>query len=158
MGRHRLTVAIRAFSHVGVCVSDLDRSLAFYCDGLGFREVGRLDVTGEATETLLQLEAVDLCAVFLERDGVRVELLAYRSPPHRGTGEPRPMNALGLTHLSLRVDDLGAAIDALERAGGRVLRATRIRNDELASEAVFVTDPDGTRIELVASRRDFVRS
>jgi len=146
-------MAIRRFSHVGVCVSDLERSLAFYRDGLGFQEVGRLDATGEATETLLQLEDVDLCAVFLERDGVRVELLAYRSPAHRGAGEPRPMNALGLTHLSLRVDDVGAAIDALERAGGRVLRATRVRNPELASAAVFITDPDGTRIELVESSR-----
>jgi catechol 2,3-dioxygenase-like lactoylglutathione lyase family enzyme len=144
-------MAIRRFSHVGVCVSDLDRSLAFYRDGLGFREVGRLDVAGDATETLLQVEDVDLCAVFLERDGVRLELLYYRSPAHRGAGEPRPMNALGLTHLSLRVDDLGALVDSLESAGARVLRATRVRNEELASDAIFVTDPDGTRIELVSS-------
>jgi glyoxylase I family protein len=144
-------MGIRRFSHVGVCVSDLDRSLAFYRDGLGFREVGRLDVAGDATETLLQVEDVDLCAVFLERDGVRLELLYYRSPAHRGAGEPRPMNALGLTHLSLRVDDLGALVDSLESAGARVLRATRVRNEELASDAIFVTDPDGTRIELVSS-------
>jgi len=146
-------MAIRRFSHVGVCVSDLERSLAFYRDGLGFREVGRLDAAGEPTETMLQLPDVDLTAVFLERDGVRIELLHYRTPGHRGSGEPRPMNALGLTHLSLRVDDLDATVAALEKAGARVLRATRVRNEELASDAVFVTDPDGARIELVASRR-----
>ena len=28
-----------SFSHVGICVSDLERSLRFYCEGLGF-EVG----------------------------------------------------------------------------------------------------------------------
>jgi catechol 2,3-dioxygenase-like lactoylglutathione lyase family enzyme len=144
-------MGIRRFSHVGVCVSDLDRSLAFYRDGLGFIAVGRLEAAGDATETLLQLEDVDLSAVFLERDGVRVELLHYRSPAHRGTGEPRPMNALGLTHLSLRVDDLGAIVEKLESAGARVLRATRVRNDAFAADAIFVTDPDGTRIELVQS-------
>ncbi|HVH18940.1 MAG TPA: VOC family protein [Myxococcota bacterium] len=142
---------ITRFSHVGICVSELERSLAFYRDALGFREVGRLDVVGEAPETLLRLQDVDLEAVFLERDGVRIELLHYRWPAHRGNGEPRPMNALGLTHLSLRVDDLGAVVDSLESAGARVLRATRVRNDALASDAIFVTDPDGTRIELVSS-------
>lgn len=135
---------IRNFSHVGLCVSDLDRSLAFYRDGLGFTEAGRLDVTGEAAETLLQIHDVDLCAVFLERDGLRIELLHYRHPSHRGSGEPRPMNALGLTHLSLRVDDLGATLATLEKNGARVLRASR------TDRAVFVVDPDGIRIELVA--------
>lgn len=144
-------MAIRRFSHIGICVSELERSLKFYRDALGFHEVGRLDVVGEAPETLLHLQDVDLEAVFLERDGVRIELLHFRWPAHRGTGEPRPMNALGLTHLSLRVDDLAIAIAALEAAGARVLHATRTWNEELASGAVFAVDPDGTRIELIAS-------
>jgi len=139
------------FSHVGICVSDLERSLAFYRDALGFRERTRLEVAGEVPETLLGLHPVDLQAVFLERDGVRVELLHYGSPGHRGSGAPRPMNALGLTHLSLAVADLDGALDALERAGAHVLRATRVHNPELGAQAIFVTDPDGTRIELVQS-------
>lgn len=144
-------MAIHRFSHVGICVADLDRSLAFYRDALGFREVRRLDVAGDAPETLLGLRDVDLRAVFLERDGTRIELLHFVSPGHRGSGEPRPMNALGLTHLSLRVDDLAATIAALEQAGVRVLHGTRTWNAELASGAVFAVDPDGTRIELIAS-------
>jgi catechol 2,3-dioxygenase-like lactoylglutathione lyase family enzyme len=143
-------VSIQRVSHVGVCVSSLERALPFWRDGLGFREVKRLDVAGDPAETLLGLHDLDLVAVFLERDGVRVELLNYAAPGHRGSGEPRPMNALGLTHLSLVVDDLDATLEALERAGGRVLRATRVRNEELGSDAIFVTDPDGTRVELVA--------
>lgn len=147
-------MAIRRVSHVGVCVAEVERSLAFYRDGLGFRERRRLEVSGEETETLLGVGGVDLVAVFLERDGVQLELLHYRSPGHRGAGEPRPMNALGLTHLSLAVDDLDAVVATLERAGARVLRATRVHNPELGANAIFVTDPDGTRIELVESRHD----
>jgi catechol 2,3-dioxygenase-like lactoylglutathione lyase family enzyme len=141
-------MTVLRFSHVGICVSDLERSLAFWRE-LGFREVKRLDVAGDASDTLLGLHDVDLRAVFLERDGVRIELLCYAAPGHRGVGEPRPMNALGLTHLSLRVDDLDATLAALEQAGGRVLHATRVFNEELACSAVFVTDPDGTRVELI---------
>ena len=139
-------MTVQRFSHVGLCVSDLDRSLAFYRDTLGFREVARIDASGEESETLLQIADVDLRALFLERDGVRIELLHYRTPGHRGSGEPRPMNALGLTHLSLRVDDLDATIAALEQAGAHVLRATR------TTRAAFVTDPDGIRLELIAAR------
>ena len=142
-------MTILAVSHVGVCVSDLPRAVAFWRDALGFREGKRLDLAGELVDTLLGLHDVDLRAVYLERDGLCIELLHYVAPGHRGAGEPRPMNALGFTHVSLRVDDLDAVLAAVEAAGGRVLRATRVRAPDGARGAVFVVDPDGTRIELV---------
>ena len=95
-------------SHIGICVSDWKRSLRFYHDVLGFRYVHELEVKGEPSDTLLRLEGVALRAIYLEREGVRIELLHYDAPGCTGDGEPRPMNQLGLTHLSLRVDDLDA--------------------------------------------------
>src|SRR5690606_28160646 len=142
-------MAILGVSHIGVCVSDLERALAFWRDALGFRECKRFDVAGEEAETLLAVRDLDLRVVCLERDGLRLELLHYAAPGHRGAGEPRPMNALGYTHLSLRVDDLEATLAAVEAAGGRVLRATRVREPVSGRGAVFVTDPDGARVELV---------
>jgi len=59
------------------------------------------------------------------------------------------MNALGLSHLSLRVDDLGALLTGLRDAGVRVLEQTRIADPGHGMAAAFVVDPDGTRIELV---------
>jgi|SRR5690606_25467117 len=136
-------------SHLGLCVSDLPRALAFWRDALGFREGKQLDVAGDLAETLLGLRDLDLRAVFLERDGLRLELLHFVSPGHRGAGEPRPMNALGYTHLSLRVEDFDATLAAVEAAGGRVLRGTLVRDPASGRGAVFVTDPDGARVELV---------
>jgi catechol 2,3-dioxygenase-like lactoylglutathione lyase family enzyme len=136
-------------SHVGICVSDLERALAFWRDALGFRESKRLDVFGDGAETLLGIPDLDLRVAVLEREELHIQLLHYASPGHRGTGEPRPMNALGITHLSLVVDDLEAAIAAVMASGGRVLRSTRLRIDDAGRAAIFVTDPDGTRIELV---------
>ena len=49
--------------HVGVCVRDLERSIRFYRDGLGFEEMGRLDTAGQPTATLLGIPDVDLNAV-----------------------------------------------------------------------------------------------
>jgi catechol 2,3-dioxygenase-like lactoylglutathione lyase family enzyme len=137
------------FSQVGICVSDWRRSLRFYHDVLGFRYVHELELKGEPSDTLLRLEGVALRAIYLEREGVRIELLHFDSPGCTGDGEPRPMNRLGLTHLALRVDDLDRMLGELAGAGVRVLRETRIEVPHARTKAVFITDPDGTLIELV---------
>jgi catechol 2,3-dioxygenase-like lactoylglutathione lyase family enzyme len=141
-------------SHIGICVSDAERSLHFYRDVFGFRLADELTVRGEPSDTLLRLKDVDLRAIYLERDGVRIELLVYASPGHAGDGAPRAMNALGLTHLSLRVGDVDAFLPRIESAGGRVLADTRIDIPEVRTRAIFVTDPDGTLIELVQQPGD----
>jgi catechol 2,3-dioxygenase-like lactoylglutathione lyase family enzyme len=141
-------------THVGICVSDWERSLRFYRDVLGFKHLSELQVAGEPTNTLLQLDSVELRAIYLERDGTRIELLHYASPGHRGDGKPRPMNQLGLTHLSLRVDDLATTLDTLKQAGVRILDKTHIDIPAFDAAAIFIADPDGTLIELVQSPGD----
>ena len=145
---------IARLSHIGICVSELGRSLHFYRDLLGFGVVSDLNVEGEEIDRLLEIDGVKLKAVYLRRDGTTIELLEFAAPGHTGAGTPRPMNALGLTHLSLRVDDLTATVQTLRREGVAVIDRTSITNPALGSAAVFVTDPDGTRIELVEMRRD----
>lgn len=135
-------------SHVGICISDWKRSLRFYHDALGFRYVDELELEGEPSDTLLRLRDVALRAITLEREGMRIELRHYASPGHVGDGTPRPMNALGMSHLSVRVDDLDALLPELERAGVEILSETRVDAPEAGTRAVFVVDPDGTLIEL----------
>jgi len=147
-------VSIRRMSHVGVCVRDLERSLAFYTTLLGFREVGRGRYRGAPVDALLELHGVDLRAVWLERDGVRIELLAFSAPPGPPETTSRPLNTPGLTHLSLRVDDLDATVAGFRTAGVDVLDHTRFDDPDHDSAAVFVRDPDGTPIELVQSPGD----
>jgi len=147
-------MSIQRFSHVGVCVTDLHASLRFYCEGLGFRQIHRLEVSGEALETLVEIPAARIEAVFLERDGARIELLHYLDPGACGAPAPAPMNRLGLTHLSLRVDDLDATVARLRSVGGRPLEASRTWSPRHRAGAIFVCDPDGTRVELVQSPGD----
>jgi catechol 2,3-dioxygenase-like lactoylglutathione lyase family enzyme len=147
-------MSILRFTHIGICVTEPERSIGFYRDLLGFRLRSELRVSGEPSDTLLQLRDVDLRAIYLERDGARIELLHYASPGTVGTDAPREMNRLGLTHLSLRVDDLAATVDRLRAAGVRVLDRSRIDIPDFGSAAVFVCDPDGTLIELVQSPGD----
>jgi catechol 2,3-dioxygenase-like lactoylglutathione lyase family enzyme len=141
-------------SHIGICVSDWKQSLRFYSDVLGFRHVYELELEGEPASTLLQLDDIAFRAIYLERDGVRIELLHYAHPGHTAAPAPRPLNQLGLTHLSLRVDDLDAFLVELEAADVEIHRHTHVDNPEMKASAIFIADPDGTLIELVQQPGD----
>jgi catechol 2,3-dioxygenase-like lactoylglutathione lyase family enzyme len=148
---------IQYLMHFGICVSDLERSVRFYCEGLGFKEAGRLEVSDAPTAKLIEIPGVDLHAVYLDREGVRIELLHYPSPGTVGSAEPRPMNQRGLTHFAIRVDSVDETIATLRPLGARILEHTRVRNDEFDAEIIYVTDPDGTRIECVQTPNDPTR-
>ena len=137
------------FGHLGICVTSLARSVPFYRDLLGFRALSETDVRGADADKLLGLSGVDQTSVFLERDGVRLALFEFRapkSPPSRGV---RVMNEPGMAAIMLRVDDLDATLEKMRAASVHVLDETRTDYPAYNSRLVFVTDPDGTMIELV---------
>jgi catechol 2,3-dioxygenase-like lactoylglutathione lyase family enzyme len=146
-------VPLLRLTHIGIAVSDMARSLRFYRDLLGFTWEHELHVEGEPSDTLLRLRGVDLDAVYLARDGVRIELLRFASPPPPPP-RARAMNEPGLTHLSFRIADLDATLAALSAAGERVLEETIVRFPEFRSAACFIVDPDGQLIELVQAPGD----
>lgn len=132
-------------NHVGLCVHDLDRSRRFYEELLGFEPDGELSPPEEPTAQLLGLEPpVGLRVVYLRRGAFRLELLAYESRTPLPVRD-RPMDEPGLTHLSIGVDDLRAVVPRVEDLGGTVAASTDI------GVAVFIRDPDGQLIELLAS-------
>ena len=45
-------MALQSFSHVGVCVSDLERSTAFYEEVLGFRQLFTMTMGDELAATM----------------------------------------------------------------------------------------------------------
>jgi len=140
------------FSHVGICVSDLERSLRFYREALGFELVESYTV-GTEFGRLMEVEGnIVLQSRFITRDAVRIELLRFDAPGFKGPAARRPMNQLGLTHLSVRVTDVDATAARIRELGGSVLDHTRTKIDNpdgSRSDFVYCTDPDGVRIELM---------
>ena len=135
-----------SFSHLGICVSDLDASLHFYCDGLGFEQGEAFPIDDTFSGALEVGGDVVLTSQFIRKGELSIELLHFSSPS--ATGEPsRRRNQLGLTHLSFTVDDVDAAAAELVAAGGTELASTRTTGDGI--DLVFLSDPDGVRIELM---------
>jgi lactoylglutathione lyase len=137
------------FSHVGICVSDLSRSLRFYCDGLGFEKGEAFPIDATFAEALEVPGDVSLTSQFIRRDGLAVELIHFVSPSADGAPSAR-RNQLGLTHLSFYVDDVDATAAALVAAGGAVIGSTRTTNEGI--DLLFLHDPDGVRVELMKAR------
>ena len=118
--------------HVVFYVKDLNRSLAFYRDLLGFQEVGRAFggaaaalTSGRTHHELLLIEVGDM--------------------PHPPSG-PR----LGLYHIGIKIGDsleeLRSANAELERAGVTITGMS----DHTVSQSLYLADPDGNEVELYA--------
>ena len=118
--------------HVHLKVSDIDRSLEFYCGVLGFEVVARLPQ-----------------AAFISAGGYHhhIGLNTWHS---RG-GSPPPAGHTGLYHVAILYPDRATLGDALRR-----LRDAGIEldgaSDHGVSEALYLQDPDGNGIELYRDR------
>lgn len=116
------------YLHTMVRVSDLDASLAFYCDHLGLKELRRHE-SDKGRFTLVFLGAD-------ENEEAQVEL-TYNWDPEAYTG------GRNFGHLAYAVDDIYATCAALQVAGVTLNRPPR------DGRMAFVRSPDGISIELL---------
>jgi lactoylglutathione lyase len=117
------------YLHSMVRVRDLDASLRFYCEGLGLREVRRMDVP-EGKYTLVFLSAAD-------SPEAEVELT------HNWGSQEDYGSARNFGHLAFRVDDIYATCARLQAMGGTIHRPPR------DGHMAFVRSPDLISIELL---------
>lgn len=118
--------------YAGIRVTDLQRSLAFYTDGVGLREIRRETMTHGGVWVLLQ-------------DPVSHQQLELNWYPPGSPYASAFVAGEGLDHLGFRVEDLERATRRLVSAGARpVERIERAGRPSL----VYLTDPDGHWLEL----------
>jgi glyoxylase I family protein len=133
--------------HVAVSVRDMERSLAFYRDLLGFEVQWDFDhVTGGVIEAIVGLSDVDVRVVMLAGHGARVELFQYHHPKGEDRSAKRQCN-FGFTHVALYVEDVLGAYAALDEKGVEFLSPPQ--NHRPDGWVVYMKDPDGNIVELV---------
>ena len=141
-----MSLRVRTFSHVCISVSDVERSLGFYRDGLGLEVIFDHQLDGPGMESATGEPGAQGRMVGLKvpgPGGVTIELLGFA---HRGEVPKGPRPALGYTNASLAVDDLDAAHAELVAAGIQPLQEPF---EVGGVRMFFVADPDGTAIELI---------
>jgi lactoylglutathione lyase len=125
------TVTISAYSHVNLQTTDIDRSLAFYCDLMGFEPIPRPDFGGRG-------------GAWLQQGTAQIHLAVVDELPERK----------GLPHIALMIpnDEYENTCRALEARGVKWAREPNSREDFGTTVwAAFVEDPDGNFIELTTA-------
>ena len=143
--------------HMGLQVADLERSVEFYRDVLGFTVVFAWNPQAEYIRTLVGYPGADIHAAVLRLPGADVvlELLEYRNVERSAvdTGTANP----GTAHIAFFVDDLDTLYaDLVARGVGSVSEpVTPTIGPNEGGRAVYMLDPDGIRVELIQTRRSF---
>lgn len=117
--------------HVGLRVSDLERSLAFYT-AVGYKVVGTVVGTAFGSLTMLQLPGDGFVTIELVHD------------PARGSVDL----GTGINHLVIQVESMDAMLADLA-AQGVVAEPPSLHGGTDGLQTSWITDPDGYRIELV---------
>ena len=146
-------MTVAGLNHVGLSVSDLDRSLGFYCDLLGLGLRGRGVAERKHLDAIIGLGPVRLEWAELDvPGGGMLELFRYLRPE----GTPRAGRTCdpGDVHVRLQVLGLGDVVARLAAAGVPRRSAAPVvleGGDWSGWSAIYVSDPDGVTVELVQS-------
>lgn len=152
----RCASMIRGVDHINLVVSDLERSVRFYTEVLGFRKTADVVMEGDWIEAIIGLKGVRGLVAFVEPPGggPRFELLQYVTPPGAVLPANSRANTQGLRHVAFRVDDI-AAMAARLRAAGVTLFSEPVRVPAGVVKfaagdktLLYFLDPDGVILEL----------
>ena len=115
--------------HVNLTVSDLQRSIDFYCELFGFRVRWRADAAAEKQEAHVGNDDI---------------YLAFFQAPQPGTAEV-DYERVGLNHFGIVVDDLDKYRERLSRLGVK----PHYEPEYAPGRRYYFYDPDGVEVELV---------
>jgi lactoylglutathione lyase len=138
------------YNHIGLVVTDLNRSKRFYQEVFGFEPWYEIQPHDAATAKLCRLTPpIGMTASYLVLEGLVLELIHYAEPGVTTPFTERGMNEPGLTHLSMSVEGVRGVAERAVEFGGQIVEASDV------GVALFVRDPDGQLIELLpASYRE----
>ena len=146
---------ISAVGAIGMTVSDMDRSIAFFSDVLSFQTTTDVEVSGRAYEQLQGLFGLRMRVVRMQLGEEEIALIQYLSPPD---GKPIPVdsrsNDLWFQHIAIVVSDMDAAYQhlrqhAIQHVSPAPQTIPEWNTAAAGIRAFYFRDPDGHNLELI---------
>lgn len=141
---------------LGMVVSDLDKSLKFYKDVLGFEEVPGFKVPGDfAVDTgLANKLSLDVHVLVLGKGekATKLKLMQFKAAPGARVDNTFIHSSYGFRYLTISVKDVNAAVARAEKAGAKPIAKCPVPLPEGFPEGLALAnyrDPDGNLVELV---------
>lgn len=139
---------MKEIRHLGIVVSDMERSLKFYRDLLCLKIVKDFTEKEKYIDSILGLSGVQLRMVkLIADDGSMIELLHFLSHPNQPPLKTKIFD-LGCSHVAFTVENVNEEYEKLMEKGVTFNCPPYISPDGYA-KVTFCHDPDGTSIELV---------
>ena len=139
-------------THIGICVRDMDRSLAFYRDILGMTVLGdrMTDPTeGGRLHNYLHERQARRWVSLAYGDGATPTLTLTSHPGDEPDGEPIKLDMVGISHVSFGVADVKGLTEELLGKGvelaGPIESFTNADGD---IRSIYVYDPDGILVQF----------
>jgi catechol 2,3-dioxygenase-like lactoylglutathione lyase family enzyme len=143
---------IKRTFHTGFCVGDLDWSIGFFQQVLGFTVIDKAPRDTKNQSFVTGVSGAQVMIAYMEGAGHSLELQDYSGPADRQVYRPRMVD-MGHFHLSYVVDDVDAVVAACKKYDSRIqtLSPNPMEVDQgpnKGNKIQFVVLPDGMHIEF----------
>lgn len=143
-------LTVYGFNHTAFVVSDLDQTIAFFRDLLGFELTSRAPRDKKAIQEMTGLPEADIEVAYLRGFGHWIELIRYLAPQNRGDAMPKIFED-GSGHIALDVDDAAAAVEAAKAYGltpvGDIITIDQGPNQ--GRRVVYLQSAEGLSVEFI---------
>lgn len=139
---------IRGVDHIGITVSDMDRAIRLFRDGLGAQVTEPHLYDDPKIARAIGLEGVKNLICQADLGGRRFELLQYVSPAGRPAPELKPCDS-GQMHIALEVDGIDEAVERLRQAGFEPAGPVQHGLGGASLSAIYCYGFDGLVLELI---------
>ena len=148
------TSLVQAIDAVGMTVSDMERSIAFFSDVLTFEKTSDVEVAGGEYERLQGVFGLRIRVVRMRLGGEQIELTQYLTPRGRSVPEDSRSNDRWFQHVAIIVSDMDAAYARLrqhhvEHASPEPQRLPDWNPNAGGIKAFYFKDPDGHPLEIL---------
>lgn len=145
---------VNAVESVGITVKDMDRSLRFYTELLGFKKISDQEYRGESREKLQGLFGLNCRVVKLQLGDEFIELTDYLTAGGRSIPEDAKSNDLFFQHIAIVVSDMEKAYGQLKKYNVEhvsTIPQTLPKTIPAAEgiKAFYFHDPDDHNLELI---------
>jgi lactoylglutathione lyase len=142
---------------LGTVVADVEKSVRFYTEGIGFRELPGFELAADVATAAGLTDGKPLSVrVLVLGEGptaTKLKLMSIAGTTPR-TGDNEFIHShTGFRYLTIVVDDTKAALARLEKIGAKPLAKSPVAIPETIAKGLFLTcvrDPDGNLVELIA--------
>ena len=141
---------VESVVHTAFVVRSLEAALAFWTEGLGASLERRSEMEGDFLFNVTGAKDAQVRTAIVRIAGQEIELLEYRGLKQEPDFAQRPYQ-IGAMHIALYVDNLDAALQAIDAYGWRPQGIPQIipLGPRAGTKVVYAVGPDGSAIEFM---------